>query len=97
MDLPTFRTVYREFDGAPDDLVGAFLSAAATELDPGVWGVSGDGSTPYDIAHGLITADKLALAPNGQMARLQSATGKTTYREQFDRRARWRTMGLRNT
>ncbi len=73
MDLPGFRAKYPEYSTAPDDLVTLFLTDASEQLDVSVWG------TYLDKGHGLLTAHLLAMAPNGQFARLDAEKGETTY------------------
>lgn len=79
MDRPTFRAQYPEYATAPDALVDAYLARATARVDAGVWGAL------KDEGIGLLTAHLLALAPNGQFARLQSNKGETTYGKEYDR------------
>lgn len=56
-----------------------FLDAAASRIDPVVW----DSMT--NEGHAYLTAHLLALAPNGQFARLKNDNGSTTYGEEYKR------------
>lgn len=76
--LADFRTLYPEFQSCSDTLVQAVLDESAIRIDAGIWG------TWTDEGHGLLTAHKLALAPNGQMARLDTKTNETTYGMRYD-------------
>jgi hypothetical protein len=73
MTLAAFRVRFQEFQSAPDELITDFLARAAGRIDPLVW------ADKTDEGHGLLTAHLLANSPNGQMARLSSDKGTTTY------------------
>lgn len=80
MDITAFRVKYPEFASASDDtFIQVFLDAAADRIDSDYWGKY------YDQAHGLLAAHLLAIAPNGQFARLQSKDGNTTYNADFEK------------
>jgi hypothetical protein len=80
VDITAFRVKYPEFASASEDtFVQVFLNAAAVRLNAAYWG------DYYDQAHGLLTAHLLAIAPNGQFARLQSKDGNTTYNTDFEK------------
>jgi hypothetical protein len=89
LSLQTWRTQYPEFASAPDALVQAYLDRALARIDASVWG------TLADQGQGLLAAHTLALAPNGQFARLTSEKGETTYGRQFARLEAQVTIGLR--
>ena len=78
MNLAAFRSAVPEFQTAGDTLVQSRLDQAALRMDLGVWG------TRFDEGHGLLAAHLLALSPYGQMARMVSEKGATTYGTQFD-------------
>ena len=78
MTRTEFLTIYPEFDEAPVSLIDAKLAETSVLIDPNVWGVM------TEQAHGLLTAHRLATAPNGQFARLVSKEGKTTYGAEFE-------------
>ncbi len=73
LDPAGFRARYPEFATASDALVSVTLKDASSQIDNSVWG------TLTDQAHGLLTAHMLVIAPNGQMARLQTDKGVSTY------------------
>lgn len=74
----TWRSLFPEFDTAPDNLVQSRLDQAALQLDLSVWGTrSGEGQA-YLAAH------LLAISPGGQFARLQSDKGKSTYGTRYE-------------
>lgn len=77
MNLAGFRARFPEARTADDDLVNAVLAAAATELN------SDEIGAPYDEAHGLLAAHKLALSPFGRMARMLNDEGESTYQVEF--------------
>lgn len=69
----TWRSLFPEFNTAPDQLVQSRLDQAELQIDPAVWGDRAGEGQAYLAAH------LLALAPGGQFARLVSKTGETTY------------------
>lgn len=77
MDYVTFREAYAEFKSAPPEVVLAALRRAATELNPTEIGA------PFDEAHGLLTAHKLAISPYGRASRTVNDAGETTYEVEF--------------
>lgn len=74
----TWRSLFPEFNTAPDILVQSRLDQAEIRIDPAVWGVRAGEGQAYLAAH------LLALAPGGQFARMVSDKGKTTYGSQYD-------------
>ncbi len=89
MDLSAFRIKFPEFESAGDPFVQAFLDTAEARVDADVWGAI------TDEGHGLLTAHLLALAPNGQFSRLQSAKGETTYGTEHKRLEKLVACGIR--
>lgn len=79
MLLAAFRTRFGEFETATDPQVQAVLDAAASELNATEIGA------PYDEAHGLLAAHKLAISPYGRAARMLNDDGKSTYEEEFSK------------
>lgn len=77
MDYKTFRDAYAEFVSAPEATVLSALRRAATELNATEIGA------PYDEAHGLLTAHKLAISPYGRASRTLNDEGQTTYEVEF--------------
>ena len=77
MLLAAFRIRFGEFETAADPLVQACLDAAATELNAAEIGA------PFDEAHGLLAAHKLAISPYGRAARMLNDDGKSTYEIEF--------------
>lgn len=77
MILAAFRTRFPEFEEGSNGIVQACLDAAATELNATEIG------TPFDEAHGLLAAHKLAISPFGRAARMLNDDGKSTYEEEF--------------
>ena len=77
LTLAQFRVSFPEFKSATDPLVEACLARAESLIEPSVWlGLTDEG-------HGLLTAHILALSPNGQMARMQTDKGKSTYGTEY--------------
>lgn len=72
----TWRSLFPEFNTAPDQLVQSRLDQAALTIDVAVWGDRAGEGQAYLAAH------LLALAPGGQFARMVSKTGETTYGKQ---------------
>jgi hypothetical protein len=89
MDLAAFRARHPAFARSGDELVNAVLAAAALEMDVSVWGDS------FDEGHGLLTAHKLATAPEGMNARLQTEKGKSTYGDEYLNLVRTVSCGIR--
>lgn len=77
MILSAFKTRFAEFRTADDTFVQAVLDEAATELNAGEIG------GPYDAAHGLLAAHKLAISPFGRAARMLNDKGESTYQGEF--------------
>ena len=77
MLLAAFRVRFPEFEEGSDPLVQACLDEAATELNATEIG------DPYDAAHGLLAAHKLAISPYGRAARMLNDEGKSTYEVEF--------------
>jgi hypothetical protein len=75
--LAAFRSRFPEFSTCPDATVSAVLTAAATELN------STEIGAPYDEAHGLLAAHKLAISPYGRAARMLNEQGHSTYEAEF--------------
>jgi hypothetical protein len=82
LSLSTFRTAYPEFAGVPDATVEGKLADAARSCNEAIFGPR------FDEAVGLLAAHKVALAPGGQHARLESDKADTTYRQEWLRLAR---------
>lgn len=78
LNLATFRVQFPEFNSAPDPLVQSRLDQAERRINSEVWGPK------ENDGHGMLTAHLLALSIFGQMAKLQSKTGETTYGVQFE-------------
>lgn len=64
---------FPEFRGVPDAMVNAFLTAAALEIDPQIWGPTGDQGQAY------LTAHRLASSPFGQNAKMITSPNATGY------------------
>ena len=77
MNLAAFRSTFPEFQSATDVMVQSRLDQAAARMDLAIWG------TRYEEGHGLLAAHLLALSPYGQMARMVSKSGTSTYGDQF--------------
>jgi hypothetical protein len=75
--LSAFRLQFPEFDKVSDPQVNAALARAALEINVDVWG------TKQDTGHGLLAAHLLAISPMGQMARMSSKEGDSTYGKQY--------------
>jgi ABC-type transport system substrate-binding protein len=74
----TFRSLFPEFNTAPDAVVQSRLDQAQIQIDPAIWGDrSGEGQV-YLAAH------LLAISPGGQFARLLSKEGSSTYQKRYD-------------
>lgn len=78
MTLAAFKARFPEFVTAPDPMVQAVLDAAATELNADEIGA------PFDEAHGMLTAHKLAISPFGRAARMLNDDGESTYQHEFN-------------
>jgi hypothetical protein len=74
----SWRSLFPEFNTAPDVLVQSRLDQAALQIDPNIWGQRAGEGQAYLAAH------LLAIAPGGQMARLVSKDGSTTYKTYYD-------------
>jgi len=79
MDLATFREDFPEFETASDTLVQKVLTKAGEQFDSSVWG------TYLQTGHGLLTAHLLAIAPQGQFARLDTDKAQTTYGAEYQK------------
>lgn len=79
LTLEQFLLVAPEFGDTDRLLIGAMLQEAAQELEPSMWGHR------LAAGHHYKTADKLALSPMGQNARMITQDGITTYSKHFDR------------
>lgn len=79
MNLAAFRIRYPEFRTAVDPFVQSVLDSAATELNATEIGA------PFDEAHGLLTAHKIAISPLGTNARTLNDKGQTTYQAELER------------
>lgn len=89
LDLAAFRLEYPEFQSAEDAFVSAYLARAARRIDPRIWGeLAAEG-------HGLLAAHLVATSPYGQMARMVSADGDSTYGKAFRTLVAQVTCGLR--
>jgi hypothetical protein len=77
LNLAAFRTRYPEFRTAGDSFVQSVLDQAAAELNAEEIG------TPFDEAHGLLTAHKIAISPMGINARTLNDEGQTLYEVEF--------------
>lgn len=91
MNLVEFRTRYPEFPAAsvPDPLVNDALARATSRVDPEVY------AHTTEEAIGLLAAHLLATSPNGQMARLVSDKGESTYGREFEKMKLSATCALR--
>ena len=78
----SFRVAKPEFAEAADALVNGALADAAAYCNATVF------ADAYDQAIGLYAAHRLAISPFGQMARLESEKGESTYYVQWRRLAR---------
>ena len=81
--LADFRARFPEFASADDSLVQSFLDAAIARLAPS--GTSKVWDTLLSEGHLYLSAELLSRAPNGQMARLSSDKGESTYSVDFKR------------
>lgn len=77
LDLAQFRVRFPEFDKVNDPMVNAALTRAALDINVEIWG------TKQDTGHGLRAAHLLAISPMGQMARMSSKEGDSTYGKQY--------------
>lgn len=77
LSLGQFRVQFPEFDKVGDPLVNAALMRAALDINVDVWGAK------QDTGHGLLAAHLLAISPMGQMARMSSKEGDSTYGKQY--------------
>lgn len=76
LNLAAFRSRFPEFESATDDLINSVLSESTKEIGT-VWG------DLEDTAHGLLTAHRLSISPQGQFARLDPKSGETTYGKEY--------------
>lgn len=74
-----FLDQFPEFATTDTTLIDAKLFLANHELDEEVWDDQWVAGVLYLAAH------LLSIAPRGQQARMQAATGETTYSKEFDR------------
>jgi hypothetical protein len=74
----SWRSLFPEFNTAPDILVQSRLDQAAVRIDTAIWGQRAGEGQAYLAAH------LLAIAPGGQFARLVATDGNTTYKTQYD-------------
>jgi hypothetical protein len=70
---------FPEFKALTKDYIELVLDEAKAEIDPEVWG------NKYRAGVLYLAADKIALSPLGQPARLQTDNGISTYRVEFER------------
>ena len=70
---------FPEFQSLTQDHIELILDEAKTEIDETVWG------NKYRAGVLFLTADKLALSPMGEPARLAPGDGMTTYLQEFER------------
>jgi hypothetical protein len=80
MTYAKFIVRHGVFSSVKAETVQAVLDAAALELNATELGVN------YDEAHGLLTANKLCLTPEGRNARMMVGEGPnaiTTYEKEF--------------
>lgn len=69
----TWRSLFPEFNTAPDVLVQSRLDQAELQIETSVWGNRAGEGQAYLAAH------LIATAPGGQFARMLSKTGESTY------------------
>ena len=84
VSFPEFRSIWTN----SDEMLTAYLSHAQHRIDCDVFG------NKANQAHGLLTAHTLAVAPGGQMARLVSKEGDTTYGMQYRQIMRETVLGV---
>lgn len=77
MFLAQFIIRHPEFRPVPTETIVAALDAAGKELNATEIG------EPFDEAHGLLAAHKLALSPMGRNARMVRDDGTSTYGDEF--------------
>ncbi len=87
--IKDFLERFPEFDQADEKLLSRVINEAKNELNPSVWGEL------YGPSWHYLAADKLALSPMGQPARLEASSNKTTYRLEFERLCSCVSMGAR--
>ncbi len=74
----TWRSLFPEFNTAPDVLIQSRLDLAQLQIDPAIWGDrAGEGQA-------WLAAHLMATAPGGQFARLLSKEGSSTYKVRYD-------------
>lgn len=74
-----FLLRFPEFQNSTNDYIELILDEAKAELNPNVW------DKQYRAGVLFLAADKLALSPLGEPARLAPGDGMTTYRQEFER------------
>lgn len=74
-----FLMRFPEFQSLTQDYVELILDESKAELNAQVW------DKQYRAGVLFLTADKLALSPLGEPARLAPGDGMTTYRQEFER------------
>lgn len=103
IDVATFRSLYPEFNDAPDPLVAGKLAEAQQMVPDGVWGQGsvssglGGGGSLTQQATFLYCAQFLAKSPFARAMNLVGKTGETIYDERLERLKRTVTSGHRVT
>ena len=82
-----FLLRFPEFQSLTQDYIELILDESKAELSEAVWGKQ------YRAGVLFLTADKLALSPMGEPARLAPGDGMTTYRQEFERLRKIISMG----
>lgn len=77
--IEDFLHRFPEFKALTKDYIEVVLDEAREEIDREVWGKH------YRAGVLFLAADKIALSPVGEPARLQTDDGVTTYRREFER------------
>lgn len=86
-----FRTRFPEFVSASNEMVSAYLTSAALEMNEDIWG------DRYDEGQAYLAAHKMALSPSGQAAKMvpQNNVTSTVYWTHYMRLVRIVTGGYR--
>ena len=74
-----FLLRFPEFQNLTQDHIEMILDEAKSELSETLW------DKQYRAGVLFLTADKLALSPLGEAARIVPGDGMTTYRQEFER------------
>ncbi len=96
LDSTAFLVRFPEFDRIAVTLIDAKLAEALESIDPAVW------RARENTGHGYLTAHLLAMASQGQQARLVPANAKatrdealTTYEREYNRLVKIVSSGFR--